>query len=198
MVERAGYKMVTKQNVCKKTYISEDGSESSHWNIDAVKLRFAFSNGVTHDVALGQFPESIRGALAFFGISEKLGNSYAGAAKKAEELGEEVGSVAEDMFSALFERLELGEFIAARESTGPRIAQMVLAIVNIKAKEGVEISTADVAEKLKSSELRAKVEADVVVMAEVKRIRAEASAKAAAKAASDAEGLVAGETLQAF
>ncbi len=195
-----------KQNVCKKSYVTldtngniVDDSRAKSWFDRADALEFAFSNGVTHLIKPEQFPELIKTrALPFFGISEKCGNAYAGAAKKALELGEEVGAVAEDMFSALLERLELGEFISERESTGPRISQMVLAIVNIKAKDGVEVSAAEVAEKLKDKDLRENVEADVVVMAEVKRIRAESAAKAAQKAADDAKDMVAGETLDAF
>lgn len=198
--------MVEKSSVCKKSYVRldeddliVDDSRAKSWFDGADALEFAFSNGVTHLVRPEQFPESIKTrALPFFGISEKLGNGYAGATKKSVESGEAVGVVAEDMFSALLERLELGEFISERESAGPRISQMVTAIVNLKLKDGVESDPIAVALKLKDADTRANVEADPVVMAEVKRIRAVAAAEAAQKAADAAVGLVAGDSLDAF
>ncbi len=180
--------MVEKSNVCKKVYTFPDGETGAHAKPDAVSLAFNFSGGESVIVTPGDFPKEVQTCLMYFGISEKLGNAYAGAAKKAKETGEEVSAVAFDLFEALRERLVLGEWIAEREAGGPRIGQLVQAVINCKARLGEVIEYAAVAEILKDKEIREMVEKDPVVVAEVASIRATAAAERAATAATAAEG----------
>ncbi len=180
--------MVEKSNVCKKVYTFPDGETGSHAKPDAVSLTFGFSGGESVTIERNTFPAEIATCLYWFGVSEKLGNAYAGAAKKAKETGEEVSAVAFDLFEALRERLVLGEWIAEREAGGPRIGQLVQAIVNCKGRLGETVEFAAVAEILKDKEIREMVEKDPVVIAEVAAIRAKAAAERAAQAAAAAEG----------
>lgn len=186
--------MVEKSNVCKKVYTFPDGTTGAHAKQDAVSLSFAFTDGETIVVTPGDFPTEIQTCLMFFGISEKLGNAYAGAAKKAKETGETVGEVAFDLFESLRERLVLGEWIAEREAGGPRIGQLVQAVINCKARQGETVEFTAVAEILKDKEIREMVEKDPVVVAEVASIRATAAAERATAAAAAAEGQT-GESL---
>ncbi len=192
--ERLTNMVDTKMQVCKKTYTYADGETGSNAKPNATKLDFAFSNGESRSLSLADFETDILHCLTFFGISEKLGNSYAGAAKKAKADGEEVGDVASELFDSLYERLVLGQWVSERESGGARIGDLVAAYVELRMAADNPIEPTAVITAMKDETIRKTIEADPVVVAKVAAIRSERAAEKAAKAAEAAQD-AAGESL---
>jgi hypothetical protein len=172
---------MAKEAKAKKVYVSTtetDGKQS--YFPEAEKLEFRFANGETVAVDPNEFDDSVRTAAMFHGLSQKLGDAYAGT-KDAED--------AHDKFMAMLEQIQSGNWLAERESAGPRISLIVQAIVAAKAAQGVEVSEKDVAETYQAmpKERQKTVLKDARINAEYQRIRAEQAAARAAKAAQAAD-----------
>lgn len=165
----------------KKSYFLQDGTETRSASPEAVRLSFAFSNGDRLDVDPSKLSESVRYCAMFHGLAQKIGDSYAGS-KTPDEASEEA--------SALLERLEAGEWIAERESAGPRISLILAAIVKARVDAGKPFSDAEVAEraeKLKTDKTyRESAMANKLVAAAYAAIQAERAAERARKAQADA------------
>lgn len=171
--------MAERQQVAVKTFIDGEGNESKHASPEAAVLRFAFSNGTTHDISLDELPDNIKAAAAWHGLSQKCGDSYAGAKGDADE--------AVESFETLLERLKLGEWVRAREG-GPRPSLVVDAVVAALEEAGETVDDARkaaIVEKVKGKEARDATLANPVFRAHYERLKAEA-AKARAKKAADA------------
>ena len=162
----------------KKFYIAANGDESRSASADAQVLRFAFSDGTNLEVDPAKLPESIRRCAMFHGLAQKIGDSYA-ATKSVEEAAENA--------MALYERLEAGEWVGERESAGPRISLVLLAIVRVKEQAGQPLDEAGIAEraaKLKADKaFRDGAMANPAVKAAFAAIQAERAAERAAEAA---------------
>lgn len=167
----------------KKSYFLKDGTEVRSATPEAVRLQFAFANGDKLDVDPTKLSDGVRYCAMLHGLAQKIGDSYAGA-KTPDEASEEAGS--------LYERLESGEWIAERESAGPRISLILAAIVKARADAGkpfTEAEQAERAEKLKADKTyRESAMANPAVKAAYAAIQAERAAERAAKAAADAAG----------
>lgn len=93
-------------------------------------VRVAFTDGEVLEVSLGQLPEDIVKHLALHGLSQKLGDSYA---------GEKDVEVAKAKAKKVAERLQAGEWKAVREgSGGGRITDLAQALARVTGKELAE------------------------------------------------------------
>src|SRR5215471_7785826 len=164
-----------KSEKCKKTYITNTGERGKSWTIDAVSLEFKFAGGGTYVRSPSDYPEVLKG-LAFFGISEKLGNSYAG----ADTAGE-----AEESFLSMDEQLKAGDWLAEREA-GERPSMVADAVIAAKRAAGHTFDEEATRAKYTgkgSAENRKTALANKAVRAEFDRLVAENAAKKAAESA---------------
>lgn len=165
----------------KKSYFLQDGTEVRSATPEAVRLSFAFANGDKLDCDPSKLSESVRYCAMFHGLAQKIGDSYAGS-KTADEASEEA--------SSLWERLEAGEWIAERESAGPRISLILAAIVKARADAGkpfTDVEVTERTEKLKTDKTyRESAMANPAVKAAYAAIQAERAAERAKKAAEEA------------
>lgn len=102
--------------ICKKTAHAEG-------------VTFAFANGEIEDVLIGRFSEEIIGRLAIHGLSQKLGDSYAG----VETVEEAVVNV-----KTLITQLSDGAW-AVKVSTGGRLAEALARASGKALAECIEI-----------------------------------------------------------
>lgn len=175
--------MAERTPVATKVFLNAEGEESRHASPEAVALRFAFANGTSHDIALTDLPSNIIDAAAWHGISQKLGDAYAGAKGDADE--------AVEAFETLIERLKLGEWVKAREGGGPRPSMVVDAIVAALQDNGEEVDDARraaIMAKVKGPEARKGALANPVINAHYERLKLEAAKDRAKKAADKAKG----------
>lgn len=171
----------------KKAYVSDadkDGKQS--YFKGAQRLEFRFANGTTESIDPNALTPDIRTAAMFHGLSQKLGDAYA-SSKDVDE--------AYEKFMAMKEQVEAENWLAERESAGPRISQVILAIVAAKAAAGVEVTEAEVAEKYKAmdKDQQKSLMKDPRINAQYQRIKAEQAAARAEKAMAAAEGAEATE-----
>ncbi len=71
-----------KRTVCKRVYIDAAGGESSHASAEAIALEFRFVNGPTQRFEVAQFPENIQVCFGWNGLSQSLGDKFAGLSGK--------------------------------------------------------------------------------------------------------------------
>jgi hypothetical protein len=174
---------MAREKIAKKVYVLENGDEAAHASPDVSHLEFRFESGDTIIVRLEDIDNGCRTAAAWHGISQKLGDTYAG--KDAAEAAEEVQS--------LLERLQSGDWIKAREGGGPRPTLVIEAIVCALIDNGEEVSDerrATIAAKVNTPTERKRALKQPAVQAHFERLKAERAADKAAKAAEDADGEV--------
>lgn len=175
--------------IAKKTYVWADGSEHRHASPEAVMLRFDFTNGETLETRYDDLGVSCKVAAGWFGISEKVGNAYAGA-DDADDAFEKA--------SAMYERLTEDMWVAAREGAGPRTSILAAAIVAVLVTAGrvsddsPEVIKGVIAEKrvlCKEKEYREKAASRPDVKAEMDRIKAKQAVEKAAKSTQHADNV---------
>lgn len=174
--------MADKVSVCKKVYVDKDGTETRSATPDAVELQFQFANGNTHAVKLTDHPAEILFCLTFFGVSEKYGNSYAGAKGDAGD--------AEEKFLSMQEQLRGGTWVEKAEA-GPRpslIADAIIAALLSAGQKVDDARAAGVREKVKDKAIRDGALKDPVIKAEYESIKATRAANRAKEAAKAAKG----------
>jgi uncharacterized small protein (DUF1192 family) len=172
--------IMPKPTVATKTYIDANGSESRHASPEAVALVFAFTNGGTHRIALGDFPEDTLKAAAWHGISQKIGDSYANS--------KDADASAEDMFLDQLDALTRGDWLKAREVAGARTTIVAEALAALKPDKYPTVEAAQVAISAWTKDERAEKVKVPVLAAEIARIKAERAAEVASKAAEVAAG----------
>lgn len=158
--------MAEKAKVCNKVFILSGGEETNNATPDAEAVVFRFVNGNNHTVHLEDFPEHIRNALMWHGISAKLGDVYAGSKGDAD--------LAEETFLTAYERLVGGDWMKAREGVGARPSLVVEAIVAALEKAGEEVSDARreaIREKCKDKATRDAAIEDPAIKVEYERIK---------------------------
>lgn len=168
--------------LCEKVFILADGSESRHASPEVESLEFRLTNGSVHSVKKENVGPDCWIASAWHGLSQKGGDTYAGA-KDADE--------AEDRLAAILERLSENEWIKARESAGPRTSILAEAVKSALMANGETVDDnrfASIAEKLKDKATREGTIANPVIAAEYERIKAERAAQRAEKAKEAAAG----------
>lgn len=173
--------MAERQKVAEKVYVLPDGEESNYSSPDATELQIRFENNQVVKLKLSAFPQNVRDALAWHGLAQKVGDSYAG---KGDNLDD-----AFDAAMAVVERLEAGEWMKAREGGGPRISQLLEATMAAFQKAGrTDVTEDQVKEAFKSKDAREKAAKDPRIAAELARVRAEAAQKRYEEATEKAEG----------
>lgn len=172
--------MSKRETKAKKVYVYADGEEGRSAKPDAERLEFRFSDGPTHAVRLTDFPEAVRDAAAWHGISQKLGDAYA----SSDDVDDAI-----EKFLAAQERLQDGDWVTEAKAAGPRTSMVLEAVVAAYAKAGQDLpmSEEDLREKLKDNAFRQATVAKPKIQAEYKRLIAEAATKRAAEAAEAAE-----------
>ena len=176
--------MVEKTSVCKKVYLNEAGDETRSATAGASELQFRFANGNVHSIKIADHPDEIYRCLGWFGISEKYGNSYAGAKGDAD--------AAEEAFLSMQEQLQGGTWVEKAEG-GPRPSLIADAIIAALTAAGQDVDAArgtSIREKVKDKATRDGALKDPVIKAQyeaIKAARAAERAKAAAKLAKGAE-----------
>lgn len=149
-------------SICTKT-VREDMS-----GVD-----FTFSNGEVLSVDISSIPDEVIAHLICHGISQKVGDSYTGQKDAAE---------AHATASALVERLQGGEWTAARQSSGGgagRVTQLAEALARACGKTVPEcVAVLDGMDDDQKKQLRQ----HDAIKAQLAIIKAEAAQAAAAKA----------------
>jgi hypothetical protein len=136
-------------------------------------VEITFSNEETLSVGLSDLSEEIVKQLALHGLSQKLGDSYAGSKGDAGE--------AVKMARAVADRLKSGEWTAKRESSGGtgRVTDLARALAEVAGKEIVEaVAVLDGMEKGEKLALR-KHARIAAVLARMAMEKAQAAADAA-------------------
>jgi hypothetical protein len=142
----------------------EDGSSTSH--------------------ALDSLPPAIITQLALHGLSQKLGDSYAGAENAvAEGEAETKVGFAKSAVARVWTQLSAGEWSAKREGTGG-ISMLARAIAEV-----LGITPEDAAAKVEGmdKETKKKVQSSPKVAVALAKLKAAAAARAAERAAAAAE-----------
>lgn len=177
--------MAKKATKATKRYLNDAGEESAHAKAGFDTLQFTFNGGGVHRVTLLEIPSTLHGILAMHGLSQKLGDTYAGDESVAD---------AEESLTTMLERLKAGEWVSDRTGLGPSPVLILEAIKAAKADAGLPHDEAAAKEKYKTKEEREKALSVPAVKSHYERLRAErATAKAAeaAKAAAANAGDVA-------
>jgi hypothetical protein len=173
----------TKSRVASKSFmVNGELQRSAH--PEAQYLQFAFGPKdapiATPHVALAEFSEDIRTALAWHGLSAKLGDSYADAKGNA--------SAAFESFSDTLDLLKSGQWLAEGEKAGPRESDLAAAISQLRADKYPTVADAAAMLAGKSKEERAAIAGIQEIKVRVLEIRAERARKALEAAGNAAEG----------
>ena len=182
--EKRNLKIMAKKNeIAKKSYVDNEGDEKRSAHVAATTIRFTFSDGTVTDILPSDLPENIVSCATLHGLSQKLGDSYAGA---------ESVSDARESFDTMFERLQGGEWVAEKKAGGPRTSILVDAIAELLVEAGKPVDDEKrkaIAEKVKTKEGRDGAMANAAIAARYEKKRADRAAEKAAKAAADADGV---------
>ena len=177
-----------KTGVCRKVYVSKDGTETRSATPNAERLEFRFTNGNTHAVVLKDHGPVVATCLGWFGISEKYGNAYAGAKGDAD--------AGEELFLSMQEQLKGGTWVERAEGLGPRpslIADAIIAALENSGETVDDKRTLAIREKVKDKDIRDGALKDPAIKAEYEA----AKAKRAAERAKDAAAAAKGQTIAA-
>ena len=169
--------MAAKNQLCRKSYQLPDGTSQRSADPSAKSITFAFANGVNEVLSPSDFDEDMRHCFTLFGMSEKLGNAYAGATSADE---------AAEWFLALLETIKAGDWTEERGEGGPRVGDVATAIMCLADKEGKPYDKAAVIAKYAGKEGKAardKAKTYAAVAAELSAIAQERVAAQAAKRA---------------
>jgi hypothetical protein len=140
---------------------------------DGDGIDFEFSDGNLLECLVSKIPQTVRDHLVLHGLSQKVGDAYAGMYTVEECI---------EAATAMYERLVKGEWTAARQAgEGKGVSQLLEAVMQVtgKPKEVVQAMLDS-----KTDEEKKGIRNNVKVAAAILQIQA---AKAAAKAAKAAE-----------
>lgn len=138
-----------------------------------------FADGAKADVELDALPSNIVTLLALHGLSQKLGDSFAGVKGDV--------AAAKAKFEAVLLQLQSGEWKKAREAGegGAKVTELAEAIAQFK---GAAIEKANAVVAKASPEQIKLWRANAKIKAIIAQIRAKKAAERAAKAEKDVEG----------
>ena len=155
-----------KVQFCKKEY-----------DLDTGVVYFAFGNGETVEIDSNSIPEDTRKQCTLHGISQKGGDSYAGAKGNYAEAIQSVKDIRDQLYA--------GAWKADRDSEGrPRLGELAEAIARIK---GVDLERATAAVEKATDEQRKEWRSNAKVKFTIQQIRTEKAAKALEEAADKTE-----------
>jgi hypothetical protein len=144
---------------------------------------FNFSEGTVLSMLVASVPETLRDRLICHGLSQKIGDSYAGAA----------GNVADaiDWAQTTIELLTNGEWSERKEGAVARPTRIVNAVIRVLTASGKAFDEAKLVANAKDKEWREKAMARADVKAAYDAIAAEEAAEKAAKSQAAAAGVTA-------
>jgi len=143
--------------------------------VDGDVISITFEHGEALEVNLANIPAEIQQRLAMHGLSQKLGDSYAGC--EVEEAAEKANAVAKDLLE--------GNWSTRVAASGPRTTQLAEALA---AATGKTLEEAATAIEAMDDEVKKDLRKHPQIKVELTRLKAESAAKAAQKAAEDAKG----------
>lgn len=184
--------MAERTKVADKVFLDAQGEESRHASQDTTKLEFRFTDGTVREVDLEKIGAKCKAAALWHGLSQKLGDSYAGAKGV-------VGDAIESLDTVL-ERLANDDWVKAGEGPGTRPSLVADAIKAALEKAGQTVDEeryATIREKVKGNENRKAALAIPEVAVEYERLRLEAQQARFAKM-SEAAAASGGAGLAAF
>lgn len=179
--------MATKTKKSSNVYVSlnEQGVEveSKSPNENWTGVRIKFENGNVANILRDSLPASIMACAAAQGISIKVQRSGA-ETKTVDEFQEAAETTIENLLA--------GVWNTEREGSGPRISDLLEAVVKIKTDAGVTV-TDEVREairgKLLTEEGRAVAQGDKTVQMHVEQMKADRARERAKKAKEEAKGV---------
>ena len=153
--------------IATKSLIDNDAGE-------AVGVSFDFTNGNTFEAEVADLPEAMITRLAIHGLSQKLGDSYAGAKQKGLSVDECEAGV-----RALWAALKAGQFGTGRTSAGGKLLEAFIrwAVDSGRTADEAKEAFADLTDDQKK-ELR-KAAPIKAALAQIEAERAAAAAKVA-------------------
>lgn len=142
-------------------------------SIDNGKLSIAFGNGEVVSVALDEIPEELHTDLAMHGLSQKLGDSYAGA--KGDY------AMAIKNVTQVIEQLKAGDWRASRGSgeSKPRVGELAAAVARVKS---ISVEEAMAILDTLDDEAKKTVRNHAQIKLAIQQIRTEKAVEAAKKA----------------
>lgn len=181
---------MAREKLCTKVYVDADGGETRSAHPGATKLEFRFGADPkapeqVEVVTLADLPEEVRTCAAWHGLSQTLGDTYAGAKGDL--------TAALDAFQTKFEVLAGGQWVEKREGVGPKPSSVAAAVKAALEANGETVDDdrmAAIMSKLKTAEQRKAAVANPAINAQYEAIKlanAKAKAKAAAAKAKDAD-----------
>ena len=145
---------------------------NKEYDMDTGIVEFQFGNGKTLEIDSGAIPEETKKQLMLHGISQKVGDSFAGVK----------GNYAEGVQNAqdTIDQLLAGVWKSDREGDAkPRLAELAEAIARIKS---VDLEKATKAVEAADEKMRKEWRSNLQVKSMIATLRAEKAAKALAEA----------------
>ena len=178
--------------VNKVTFVDGNGSEHRSSPKEATSIRWTFADGSEKLINPYDFNEEVRRCALFFGVKQKLSDSYgkpSGDEDRAKYEADPVG-YSMDRFDAMAERLAEGAWVERAEDAGPRTTLLVEAIVRAAEAAG-QPTNLDAVEgwlKSKTNVERKELAQDKAIAAMYAQVKVEKAAERARKLAEEAEG----------
>ena len=150
-------------------------------NLEAMTVVITFRNGFVLSQEFNKLPETVQRQLGLHGLSQKIGDSYASISDLEESI---------ETALSVQERLQLGDWVKAREGAGPRPTMVVDAVVAALIADGQDVSDerkAKIVTVLSDKDERKAALKDPVIEAQYEGIRAAAAAKRAKEAKAEAK-----------
>ena len=165
------------EQIAKKHYLSSDGTKQKSPSADTVALVWVFSTGQSHTVTLDEFNPEVLACAAWHGLSQKLGDKYAGmtASEAVEAWAEQREALAGPG----------GRWLKERESAGPRIGIIALALHRVRGDKYATIEAAQAEVASWTTETRAAKLAVPLLAKEIARVKEERAAEKLAKLVDD-------------
>lgn len=172
-----------KSKIANRVYITPDG-ESRNAQANTKELQFRFADNSVLSLVLDKFPENIRHCLAWHGLSQKIGDSFAAAKGDV--------AAAFETASATLEVLLGGTWIEQGDSVGAAPSLIVEAIVRALTNSGEVVDETRenaIREKAKDKTVREGALKDPQIAAAYAAIKAERAADRAKELAKAAKAV---------
>jgi hypothetical protein len=169
--------MATRAKIASREYLTSDGVAGRSVPDECTGLRFVFENDEQLEVVLTDLPAAIQAQLAYHGVSQKIGDAFAGAKGDV--------NLAQENAESLLEQLMAGVWSEKASGVGARPSMVADAIIAVNIAQGRTPTTEqelDIRERVKIKEQKDGALGDPEIKAEYEKIKAERAAERAAKA----------------
>lgn len=146
--------------MAKRVYVSKNGNTSTA-TADATELVFTFTNGKALSVKFDALPANVLDTALRHGISQKVGDSFAGAMTADEAVESAKATIA---------ALTAGNWSAPRESTGGVLAEAVAKVRKIPVEQAAAALAKLDDEQLKAVRAHREVRAAVATIAAARAV----------------------------